>query len=73
VSVSFEATPVKDDALTVLAGLKNLRELNLDDTPITDAGLAHLTAVPGLQKLFLVRTKVSDAGLKAGNDCRDVV
>jgi hypothetical protein len=46
-----------------VAGMPNLRELDLNDTPITDAGLAVLASLPKLQTLRIARTKVTPDGV----------
>jgi Leucine-rich repeat (LRR) protein len=64
VSVSLIAKKVNDEALKDLAGLKQLRSLDLRSTQVTDAGLKELRALDKLRSLFLSSTKVTDAGLK---------
>jgi internalin A len=46
-----------------LAGLKNLRYLNIAQTLATDAGLRELAGLSRIQKLDLCGTHVGDAGL----------
>jgi hypothetical protein len=48
-----------------LAGLKNLRVLDLSNTPVTDAGLKHLEGLEQLRWLNLCNTKVTPAGVTA--------
>src|SRR5262245_16413001 len=55
---------VTDAALKELAGLKNLRRLDLSFTQVTDAGLKELAGLTGLQTLNLDGDRISDAGLK---------
>jgi internalin A len=55
---------VTDAGLKELAGLKNLRALNLGHTKVTGAGLQALTGLKDLQALDLQFTQASDAGLK---------
>lgn len=55
---------VTDDTLRYLAGLKQLRELDLSDTKVTDAGLERLKENPKLESLRLARTVVTDAGFE---------
>ena len=53
---------VTDETLEMLAGMANLRELDLNDTRITDAGLETLAQLPALAILRLRGTAVTDAG-----------
>jgi len=53
-----------DAGLVHLAGLTQLRSLNLSETPITDAGLAHLKGLAQLQSLDLSMTLVVGPGLE---------
>ncbi|HKB03955.1 MAG TPA: hypothetical protein VKD90_17160 [Gemmataceae bacterium] len=46
-----------------VAGMPNLRELDLNDTPVSDDGLAVLASLPKLQKLRIARTKATPAGV----------
>lgn len=46
-----------------VAGMPNLRELDLNDTPVTDAGLAALATLPKLESLRVARTKATPAGV----------
>lgn len=55
---------VNDTTLDYVAGLSNLRTLDVRDTQITDAGLAKIAALPALTELYLGRTKITDAGFK---------
>ena len=57
---------VTDEVLIAhVAGMPNLRELDLNDTPVTDAGLAVLASLPTLEKLRIARTQVTPAGVSA--------
>lgn len=47
-----------------VAGMPNLRELDLNDTPVTDVGLAVLASLPKLESLRIARTKVTVAGVE---------
>lgn len=59
------ANPDVDDAtLEHLSGLKQLRELDLNNTRITDAGLPALAALPALETLRLSGTGITDAGFQ---------
>ncbi len=53
-----------DDSLKSLSGLKNLRELDIDQTPITDASVPTLAAFSNLQRLHIDRTEMTQAGVK---------
>jgi Leucine-rich repeat (LRR) protein len=53
-----------DEGMAPLAGLKQLKRLNLWRVPITDAGVAHLKGLTNLQWLNLDNTQLSDAGLE---------
>lgn len=46
-----------------VAGMPNLRELDLNDTPVTDEGLAVLASLPKLEKLRIARSKATAAGV----------
>ena len=52
-----------DDDLTILKGLKYIRELYLSKTLVTDAGLEHLKGLSQLHSLYLTGTPITDAGL----------
>lgn len=56
---------VTDETLSLVAGLKDLRELDLSNTQVTDAGLARLAGLPRLERLRLANTAVTDAGLQS--------
>ncbi|MBC8872532.1 MAG: hypothetical protein H8E44_24120 [Planctomycetes bacterium] len=70
--LTLEQTRITDVGLEHLAGLKNLRVLDLSAgfdqdlvfPDITDAGLAHLRDLTDLKELNLANTRVSDAGLE---------
>jgi len=53
-----------DADLKQLAGLAELRLLNLETSKMTDGGLAHLKGMPQLEQLWLGRTPTTDAGLE---------
>ena len=55
---------VTDETLRYLAGLKQLRELDLNNSQITDAGLKELSELPNLRDLRLARTKITDDGFR---------
>lgn len=60
----YNCKAITDVGLTNLAGLRNLRWLNLGSTRITDNGLAHLAGLRNLRTLDLGTTRISDAGLE---------
>jgi hypothetical protein len=62
--LDLSLTLVRDAGLKELAGLKQLRILDLWGTRVTDAGLKELAGLKQLQVLNLHDTPVTDAGLK---------
>ena len=52
-----------DDNLASLAGMTDLRCLELDSNNITDQGLVHLSGLKSLQDLHICSENVTDAGL----------
>ncbi len=46
-----------------VAGMPNLRELDLNDTPVTDAGLAAVETLPKLESLRIARTRATPEGV----------
>lgn len=63
--LSFEGTPVTDEAAGALPELPALTKLNLKDTGLTDAGLAALPDMPELKWLNLFGTAITDKGADA--------
>ncbi len=55
---------VTDETLRYLAGLKELRELDLNNTQVADAGLKELSELPKLRDLRLARTRITDDGFR---------
>ncbi len=55
---------VTDAGLKALAGLHELRLLDLEGTRVTDAGLKELAQLKSLRGLDLANTAVTDAGLR---------
>ncbi|MGE0606352.1 MAG: hypothetical protein AB7O62_04430 [Pirellulales bacterium] len=55
---------VTDETLQLLAGMPNLREVDLNGTKVTDAGLAALAVLPKLEDLRLSRTAITDDGFR---------
>lgn len=62
-ALDLRESPVTDDDLAHLRGLKQLEWLYLDETAITDAGLEHVQELSELQRLYLISTGVTDRGL----------
>jgi beta-lactamase regulating signal transducer with metallopeptidase domain/thiol-disulfide isomerase/thioredoxin len=58
-----EGANITDDGLTHLAGLTNLKSLNLSGTEVTNEGLKRLQGLTGLEELNLDETNVSADGL----------
>jgi hypothetical protein len=63
IAVNLMGTRVTDAGLEQLAGLPELRDLNLAFTDLTGSGLAHLKGMTKLQTLSLGWSKVTDATL----------
>jgi hypothetical protein len=53
---------IQGDGLRHLAGLENLRELNLTLTPVADAALEHLAGLTELRNLGLASTQCTGTG-----------
>jgi hypothetical protein len=60
---------VTDEGVRALAGLPNLRHLDLGGTAITDRALDGLRTLPALESLSLWGTRVTDAGMDALRAC----
>ncbi len=56
-------SPITDDDLTCLAGLRYLRWLRLENTLVSDEGLRHLNSLGTLDWLNLRNTNISDEGI----------
>jgi Leucine-rich repeat (LRR) protein len=56
---------VTDETLRHLRGLRQLRELDLNNTQVSDEGLNVLKELPNLQFLKLQNTRITDAGFRA--------
>jgi hypothetical protein len=63
IALSLAKSPVTDDGLQELAGLKNLATLDLNGTKVTDRGLTELASFNNLTMLDLRHTKVTAAGV----------
>ena len=55
---------IDDDSLRLVAGLKCLRYLCLEDTRITDYGLSHLRDMASLRRIVLRGTATTDEGVR---------
>jgi hypothetical protein len=64
ISVGIWNKELSEDRVKVLAGLKELRRVNLEKCSVTDAGVKELACLSRLQDLVLCETKVTDEGLK---------
>ncbi len=60
---------VTDEGVRALAGLANLRHLELGGTVITDRALDVLRTLPALESIALWGTRVTDAGMDALGAC----
>jgi hypothetical protein len=63
VEVHLHNLNVTDADISLLAGLTEIRSLELMNTSVTDAGMAHLRPLVNLEELNLVSDRISDAGL----------
>jgi len=55
--------PINDNDLKIVADLKNIKKLNVENTLITDDGMAYLKQLPQLEQLNLYGTNISDEGI----------
>jgi hypothetical protein len=60
--LDLSKTLFSDEAMAVLAGLKNLKKLNLASTYTTDAGLRHLAGLTQLRKIDIRGSGVTPQG-----------
>jgi hypothetical protein len=65
-------TPVTDEGLKELAGLKSLQVLYLNGPKVSDAGLKALAGLMSLRTLGLAGARVTDAGLKEIAGCKSM-
>jgi internalin A len=63
VEVHLSHRDVTDTDIALLAGLTEVRSLELIGTSVTDAGMASLKSLVNLEELNLVNNRISDAGL----------
>jgi Leucine-rich repeat (LRR) protein len=61
--LSLSCSPINDEGLHVLAGLRGLEWLDLYGTQVSDAGIVHLRGLPRLRTLNLSSTAVTGACL----------
>ena len=59
----YKGSGITDEGLKNIAGLTELRKLELEGTNVTDAGLKHLAGMKNLTSLILTGTKVTDEGM----------
>ncbi len=62
---TYAPSSISDEGIKSLAGMTQLKKLQLEGSNITDAGLAHLAGMKNLTELSLSGTKVTDAGMEA--------
>lgn len=62
-SLDYPGIPMGDAGAVHLAGLKNIKLLDIGDSNVTDAGLAHLERLVSLESLNLTNDPISDKGL----------
>ena len=55
--------PINDDDLKVVADLKNIKKLNVENTLITDNGMDYIKQLSQLEQLNLYGTNISDEGI----------
>lgn len=70
---SVSVTRCNDHGAAVLAGLRELRSLVLQDSSITDAGLKDLTRLEHLQYLYIVSPNIRGDSLVALQDLHDLL
>lgn len=61
--LDLRITPIGDEGVAHLAGLRKLKFLNLFRTNLSDKGLAQLRGLTELETLLIGDTKITDAGL----------
>ncbi len=55
---------VTDETLRFITGMKDLKELDLNDTQVTDAGLKILAGMPKLETVRLSGTPITEEGFR---------
>jgi len=63
ISVDLDGRDIRDEQLSQLATLSDLKSLNLSNTAITDVGLNHLASLKKLKFLYLFGTRLTDTGM----------
>ena len=58
------ATGLKDDDLTVIAGMSELKSLKISKETLSDAAFAKLAALKNLEKLDILSSKISKAAVE---------
>ncbi len=61
--LDLRVTPIGDEGVSHIAGLRKLKFLNVARTNMSDKGLASLRGLSELETLLMARTKITDAGL----------
>jgi hypothetical protein len=72
VSLKMDQARVSDSSLSAIAGLTNLRRLQLSNTAITDMGLKKLSTLKELKSLNLVGTAVTAKGVIQLRDLKEL-
>ena len=62
--LALKGCTLRDKELSLIAGMTQLRELDVSDNDIGDNGVAHLSRLKNLTTLSLGGTELSDAGLE---------
>ena len=65
-----ECANLSDDGLAHLAGMTQMKRLNLWREQITDAGAAHLAGMINMEWLNVDNTQLTDAGLESFNNMK---
>jgi uncharacterized membrane protein len=64
--------PINDNDIKIVADLKNIKKLNVENTLITDNGLAYLKQLTKLEQLNLYGTNISDEGIIQLTDLKNL-
>ena len=72
--MSLQSSPIRDEGVAMLTGLKSLRAVWLFAyTDITNVALEHVNRLTGLQRLDLAGTDIGNPGRAAqGHDRADI-